>query len=149
MTKGFEIIGITVRTTNKNNQAKEDLEKLWGQFFSENLMAKIPNKASNQIFAVYTDYKSNFTEDYTTIIGIPVTTLENIPAGFIGRAFQPENFQKYIAKGRMPEAVVNTWTEIWQNDKTLRRKYTYDLEVYGDQSQQGENSEVDIYIAVK
>ena len=149
MTKGFEIIGITVRTANKNNQAKEDLEKLWGQFFSENLMAKIPNKASNQIVAVYTDYKSNFTEDYTTIIGMPVTTLENIPAGFIGRAFPSENFQKYIAKGRMPEAVVNTWTEIWQNDKTLGRKYTYDLEVYGDQSQQGENSEVDIYIAVK
>jgi len=147
MKNGFKIIGISVRTTNKNNQAQQDLEKLWGQFFAENFATKIPNQISNEILAIYTDYKSNFTEDYTTIIGIPVSTLDEIPEGLIGREFQPENFQKFTARGVMPNSVLDTWIDIWQRDKELNRKYTYDYEVYGENAQNGENSEVDIYIA--
>ena len=108
MTNGFKIIGISTRTTNKDNQAQQDLGNLWGQFFAENLLDKIPNKVSNEIVAIYTDYKSDFTEDYTAIIGIAVSTLDEIPNGLIGREFQAENFQKFIAKGEMPNAVVNT-----------------------------------------
>ncbi|MCX2679839.1 GyrI-like domain-containing protein [Galbibacter sp. EGI 63066] len=149
MTNGFKIIGISTRTTNKDNKAEQDLEQLWGQFYSENIFDKIPNKLSNEIIAIYTDYKSDFTEDYTTIIGIPVSTLDEIPNGLIGREFQTENFQKFTAKGEMPNVVVNTWIEIWQRDKELDRKYSYDFEVYGEKSQNGENSKVDIYIAIK
>jgi predicted transcriptional regulator YdeE len=109
MTNGFRIIGISTRTTNKDNQAQQDLGKLWGQFFSENLSDKIPNKISTEISAIYTDYKSDFTEDYTTVIGIPVSTLNEIPNGLIGREFDAGNFQKFVAKGKMPNAVVNTW----------------------------------------
>lgn len=149
MTNGFKIIGISTRTTNQNNQAQADLGNLWGQFFAQNIFEKIPNKLSNEVFAIYTDYKSNYTEDYTTIIGVPVSTLDEIPNGLIGREFQGENFQKFIAKGKMPNAVVDTWLAIWQKDKELNRKYTYDFEVYGEKSQNGANSEVEIFIATK
>ena len=148
MTNGFKIIGISTRTTNKDNIAQQDLGKLWGQFYSENIFEKIPNKLSNEVLTIYTDYKSDFTEDYTTIIGIPVSTLAEIPNGLVGREFQAENFQKFTAKGEIPNAVVNSWIDIWQRDKELKRKYSYDFEVYGDKSQNGENSEVDIYIAI-
>lgn len=149
MTNGFKIIGISTRTTNKDNQAQQDLENLWGQFYLENLLNKIPNQISNEIIAIYTDYKSDFTEEYTTIIGIPVSTLDEIPNGLIGREFQAENFQKFTAKGEMPNAVVTTWVDIWQKDKELDRKYSYDFEVYGEKSQNRENSEVEIFIATK
>ena len=149
MTNGFKIIGISTRTTNKNNKAQQDLGQLWGKFYSENIFVKIPNKLSNEVLTIYTDYKSDFTEDYTTIIGIPVSTLDEIPNGLVGREFQAENFQKFTAKGEMPNAVVNTWIDIWKRDKELNRKYSYDFEVYGEKSQNGENSEVDIYIATK
>ncbi len=149
MTKGFKIIGISVRTTNKNNQSQQDLEKLWGKFFSENIIEKIPNKVSSNIITIYTDYKSDYTDEYTTIIGIPVSILDEIPNGLIGREFEEENFQKFTAKGEMPNAVVNTWMDIWQRDKELNRKYTYDFEVYGQNSRNGKNSEVEIYIATK
>lgn len=149
MTNGFKIIGISTRTTNQNNQAQVDLGNLWGQFFAQNIFEKIPNKLSNEVFAIYTDYQSNYTEDYTTIIGVPVSTLDEIPNGLIGREFQGENFQKFIAKGKMPNAVVDTWLAIWQKDKELNRKYTYDFEVYGEKSQNGANSEVEIFIATK
>ena len=49
----------------------------------------------------------------------------------------------------MPNAVVTTWVDIWQKDKELDRKYSYDFEVYGEKSQNGENSEVEIFIATK
>lgn len=147
MTNGFKIIGISTRTTNKDNQAQQDLGNLWGQFFAENVFDKIPNKASHEILAIYTDYKSDFTEDYTTIIGVPVSTLDGIPEGLIGREFQSETFQQFSAKGEMPHAVLQTWMDIWNKDKELNRKYTYDFEVYGENSQNGEDSEVEIYIA--
>jgi len=145
----FRIIGISVKTTNKDGQSTQDIGKLWQQFYMGNLFDKIPNKLSNDIYSIYTDYKSDFTDEYTTIIGVQVSCLENIPAGLIGRQFPSDNFVKYTAKGLMPEAVAKTWTTIWERDKELNRKYTYDFEVYGEKSQNGENSEVEIYIATK
>lgn len=149
MTNGFKVIGISVRTTNKDGQAMQDLGKLWGQFFAENVFEKIPNKAAVEIYSIYTDYKSDYTEEYTTVIGVPVTTLDEIPEGLIGREFGAEQFQRFIAKGEMPAAVGNTWMEIWKKDRELNRKYTYDYEVYGAKSQQGADSEVEIFIATK
>jgi len=145
----FKIIGISIRTTNQNNQSAQDIGKLWGQFYTDKLIDKIPNKLSNDIYSIYTDYKSDFTEDYTTIIGLKVNSLDTIPEGLIGRQFVADNFVQFIAKGQMPEAVLGTWTSIWEQDKELNRKYSYDFEVYGDKSQSGENSEVEIYIATK
>lgn len=149
MTNGFKVIGISVRTTNKDNQALQDIGKLWGQFFAEGIPEKIPNKQSGEIYSIYTDYKSDYTEEYTTIIGVPVTTLDEIPEGLTGREFQPEQFQKFVARGAMPAAVGKAWMDIWQRDKELNRKYTYDFEVYGAKSQQGDDAEVEIFIATK
>ncbi len=80
---------------------------------------------------------------------MPVSTLDKIPSELIGREFNAENFQKFVAKGEMPNAVVNVWIDIWKRDKELDRKYSYDFEVYGEKSHNGENSEVEIYIAKK
>ncbi len=148
MTQGFKLIGISTRTTNKNNQASKDLEKLWRDFFAQNIMEKIPKKKSNEVYAIYTDYKSDFSDEYSTIIGVPVSSLSDIPEGLIGREFEPQNFEKYTAKGKMPDAVIATWVDIWKRDKELNRSYTYDLEVYGEKSQDKDHPEVDIYIAV-
>jgi predicted transcriptional regulator YdeE len=149
MTNGLKVIGISIRTTNANNQSRQDLGKLWGQFFAENIAAKIPNKISSSILCIYTDYESDYTGKYTSIIGVPVSTLEEIPNGFIGREFKPDNFQKFVAKGEMTSAVVNTWIDIWQRDKELNRKYSYDFELYGEKSNNGDNSEVEIFVALK
>lgn len=149
MTNGFKIIGISTRTTNKDNQSQQDLTNLWGQFYAQNIFDKIPNKVSDNVLSIYTDYKSDFTYEYTTIIGVPVSTLDEIPTGLIGREFNADNFEKFIAKGEMPNAVVNVWLDIWKRDKELDRKYSYDFEVYGQKSQNGENSEVEIYVGIK
>ncbi|MBP7174311.1 MAG: effector binding domain-containing protein [Cloacibacterium sp.] len=146
--KYMKIIGISTVTTNANGQSAEDLGKLWGRFFEENISAKIPNKVSDEIYAVYTDYESNYLGKYTTIIGQKVESLDTVPENLMAREFPNENFQKFVAKGEMPNAVVEVWKEIWQKDEQLGRKYTYDYEIYGEKSQNGNESEVEIFIAV-
>ena len=145
----FKLIGIAVRTTNENNKAAYDLGKLWEKFYSEDISGKIPNKESHEIYAIYTDYQTDYTGYYITTIGLKVSSLDEIPEGLIGREFIGGDYQKFVAKGKMPNAVLNTWKEIWSKDDELNRKYTADFEIYGQKSQNGENSEVEVFIAIE
>ena len=145
----FKIIGISVQTTNQNNQAAADIGKLWQRFYAEEIINKIPKKESKDVYAIYTNYQSDYTGTYTTIIGQKVSSLDNIPDGLVGKEIRNENLKKYIAKGEMPNAVVNTWLEIWNNDANLNRSYIADFEVYGAKAQNGAESEVEIYIGVR
>lgn len=146
--ESFKIIGIAVETSNQNGQNAEDLGNLWGKFFAENLAQNIPNSIGSDIYAIYTDYQSDFRGSYTAILGLKVSSLDTIPVGLMGREFESGNFKKFCAKGIIPNAVIDTWEEIWTEDKSLKRKYSYDFELYGAKSQNGENSEVEIFIAV-
>ncbi len=120
----FYVIGISTRTTNENGQSAKDIEALWGKFWNEEIQKQIPNKVNDEIYAVYTDYETDFTGHYTTIVGLSVSSLKNIPKGFIGITIEPTVYQKFVSKGKMPEAVFNTWLEIWGN-KELNLKPTY------------------------
>lgn len=149
MKQGFKIMGIAVKTTNVNNQAANDLATLWGKFYSQNIMDKIPNKIDTDVLCIYTDYKSDYQDDYLAIIGVRVSQLDEVPEGLIGRAFAPETFKKFEARGKLPDAVVDCWLNIWNDDANLNRKYTYDYEVYGALSHNLEDSLVEIMIATK
>jgi predicted transcriptional regulator YdeE len=143
----FKIIGISVKTSNKDNRSSKDIGDLWAQFYKDKLLQKIPNQLSKDIYSIYTDYASDYLGDYTAIIGLKVSSLDVIPQGLIGRQFSGDYFTVVTAKGKMPDAVVNAWMEIWQRGDSLRRKYTYDFEVYDEKSQNGDQSEVKIYVA--
>jgi len=144
----FHVIGISIRTTNENGQSGEDIEQLWGKFWGEDIQNKIPNKVSDDIYAVYTDYESDHTKPYTTIIGLPVSSLEVIPEGFTGITIEKDIYQKFVSKGKMPAAILNTWMEIWQS-KTLNRAYRADFTVHGKKYYNGDNAEVETFISVK
>jgi predicted transcriptional regulator YdeE len=145
----FEIIGILVKTTNKNGQSMIDMGQLWNRFYSENILSTIPDRLSDDIYSIYTDYKSDYREDYTAIIGCKVKSLDHIPNGLIGRQIHGGNYLRYISKGQIPDAVIKTWQEIWDHNKELRRKYTADYEVYRDRFLHREIPEVDIYVATE
>ena len=145
----FKIIGISIRTTNENGQSMTDMGKLWNRFYADSILPTIPNRINDDIYSVYTDYQSDYTGQYTAIIGCKVNSLDNIPRGLTGKQIQGGKYLKYVAKGKMPDAVVGRWKEIWNKDKELNRKYTADFEVYGLKSQNPDNAEVDIYIATE
>ncbi|MDF2382701.1 AraC family transcriptional regulator [Nostoc ellipsosporum NOK] len=144
----FYVIGISTRTTNENGQAIKDIEALWGRFWNEKIQDKIPAKANEDIYAVYREYESDYTGAYTLVIGARVTSLENIPAGFVGITVETGKYEKFISKGKMPEAVFNTWMEIWQN-KALKRAYRNDFTIHGKKYYDGDNAQVETFISVK
>ncbi len=145
----FKVIGISVQTTNKNNKSGRDLGNLWDRFYKEDIINKIPNKESSEILSIYTDYKSDYLDDYTVILGVRVSNIDDVPDGLVGREFEEENFKKFVAKGKIPEAIQKTWINIWNDDSKLKRKYTYDFEVYGEKAKNPEDVEVDIFVAIE
>ena len=144
----FYIIGIAIETTNANGQAAQDLGQLWEQFFAQQISTQLPTKLSDDIYAIYTDYESDYTGKYTAIIGHKVTALTDIPKGMVRKVIPSGNYQSFLAKGAMPAAVGATWQQIWAQDEVLNRAYQADFEVYGAKSQQGDESEVAIYIGL-
>ncbi|WP_268849360.1 GyrI-like domain-containing protein [Flavobacterium aestivum] len=146
--KSFCVIGISVRTTNENGQAGQDIPALWNKFMAEGITEKIPNKFDDTLFCVYTDYEKDHTKPYTTILGCKVENLSNIPNGMVGKTFEEAEYEKFVAKGDIFQGMVfDEWTKIWNSD--LDRTYTADFEVYGEKAQNPKNAEVDIFIAVK
>jgi len=144
----FYIVGISVRTTNQNGQSAKDIEALWGKFWGEEIQKQIPNRLSDDIYAVYTNYETDFNGPYTTIIGLPVSSLKDIPKGFVGITIETAQYQKFISKGKMPAAVFNTWLKIWSN-KNLKRAYKADFTVHGKKYYDGDDAEVETFISVE
>lgn len=143
----FYVVGISVRTTNENNQAKKDIGALWQKFMSENMFAKITNRVEDSIYAVYTDYEKDHTKPYTTILGFKVSNLYAVPEGMVGKKIETSDYEQFSAKGDLTQnAVIDKWMEIWNMD--LDRTYTSDFEVYGEKAQDPTNGEVDIFIAI-
>lgn len=146
----FYVIGISTRTTNENGQSVKDIEALWGRFWGQEIPKQIPNKVSDEIYAIYTHYETDFTGYYTTIVGLPVSSLENIPKGFVGITIETGVYQKFVSKGKMPEAVFNTWLEIWRNEElNLKRAYKADFTIHGQKYYDGDKAEVETFISVK
>lgn len=144
----FNVIGISVRTTNENGQSGKDIPALWSQFMTEEIQSKIPNKVSEDLFCIYTDYEKDHTKPYTTILGCKVESLDVVPENMIGKTIESANYKELIAKGNLSEGIVfNKWLEIWNSD--LDRSFTADFEVYGEKTQNPEKAEVDIYIALQ
>jgi len=144
----FNIIGISVKTTNANGQAIKDIESLWGKFWGEEIKKQIPNKINDDIYAVYTNYETDFTGPYTVIVGLTVSSLKEIPKYFVGISIETANYQKFTSKGKMPEAVLNTWLQIWE-DKELKRAYKADFTVHGKKYYDGDHAEVETFISIK
>ncbi len=146
--KTFSIIGISVRTTNENEQAAKDIPALWNKFMTEGIAEKIPNKIDDTVYCMYTDYEKDYTKPYTTILGCKVLNTDMIPEGMIAKTIPNEEYTLFCAKGNLIQgAVINEWIKIWNSD--VPRAYTTDFEVYGEKAQNYENAEVDIFIAVK
>ena len=144
----FHLIGISVRTTNEHGQAGNDIAQLWGRFMGEEILQKIPNKVDQTIYSLYTEYESDHTKPYTTIIGCKVETLDSIPEGMIGNSFEGGNYIKLTAKGDLMKGlVVNQWTQIWEME--LDRAFSADYEVFGEKAQNPADAEIDFLVAVK
>jgi len=146
----FYIVGISVRTTNQNHQSQGDIAKLWEIFFRNGyLQQMLVNKVSNDIYCIYTDYESDYTGEYTTIIGYKVSEIKEIPTNLSLTIEEiPESkYYKYISEGELPYAVGKTWAHIWQAN--IDRRYAADFDVYGSESIDPKNAKITTFLSIK
>lgn len=140
------IMGISCKTSNNPEAGPKDIMKLWERFYKEDILHKIPHLASKEVFALYCNYEGDHTKPYTLIIGCPVSFIEDIPFGMSIKHIPGGTYALFKAIGKHPQALIETWGEIWGSD--LTRTYTGDFEVYGPKFV-CKPQEVEVFVAIK
>ena len=143
----IHIIGIDCRTSNAPNRGPHDIPKLWGRFYSEDIISRIPNKASNEVIALYCDYEGDHTQPYSVVIGCPVSSIDAIPEGMIVKTIPASSYAVFQAVGDYPTSLIETWGTIW-SQTDLKRTYTGDFELYGDKFTSQSPQELEVFIAI-
>lgn len=144
----FEMIGISVRTTNDNGQGAKDIAALWDRFLSEQMLAKIPNKIDDTIYSLYTEYEGDHTMPYTAILGCKVSDLSLVPENMQGKYISGGHYIKITAQGDLTQGlIVNEWLKIFQ--MKLDRAFTADFEMFAAKAQNPLDAEVDFLVSIK
>jgi predicted transcriptional regulator YdeE len=141
------LIGIECRTSNAPDAGPQDIPKHWGKFYSEGIIGQIPNKISEEVIALYCDYKGDYTQQYSLVIGCLVNSLDIVPKGMVAKIIPVGAYAIFRAIGEHPKSLIETWGNIWQDDE-LKRTYSGDYELYGDKFSSNPQ-EVEVYIAIE
>lgn len=116
--------GKKIRT---NNKKIDEIINLWKE---------VPALGLNgDIYAVYFNYESDFNGDYDFLIGSKINELNDTVK------IKEGNYMVWEVKNNSPEAVGDTWGEIWNSN--IERSYDTDFELYS------KNGTIKIYIGIK
>lgn len=140
----MKVVGFPLRTTNKNDQAANDIKKHWEVFFTASLGNKIKDKISDEIIALYYDYESDYTGAYSYLLGYLVPAHAEAPFGCITKEIPSANYMLFSAEGKLPDTCIKLWETIWERE--LPRTYTCDIEMYKMLSPI--DAQIKIYIAI-
>lgn len=141
------VIGIDCRTSNAPEAGPQDIPKLWGRFYGEDILSRIPNKTSDEVIALYCDYESDYTQSYSVVIGCPVSSIDTIPEGMVAKTIPASSYAVFHAIGEHPKALIETWGNIWKQPN-LERTYISDFELYGNKFMSDSRKEVEVYIGI-
>lgn len=144
----FALIGITVRTVNKNGQAEKDISLLWERFLGEGVGDRIKGKISEKVYSVYLDYEGDHTKPYTVLLGCNVKGLDQVPQGMVGRFLPGGAYAVFSAVGDLAEGLVyDQWEKI--SRMQLPRAWAADFEVYQDGMANPSHMAVDFFVSLR
>jgi predicted transcriptional regulator YdeE len=82
----FTVVGLTVRTTNdKEAGGQGAIPQLWQSVMQDDKLSQVPNRISDDLVVVYSDYASDSTGEYNYTLGVRVSAADKVPAGFVVR----------------------------------------------------------------
>ena len=139
-------IALPGKTTNENGQSAIDCGSLWQKFITGDYANKIPDKLGNDIYAVYHSYEGDFTKPFSYFIGCKTDGDASVPNGMDSLVIPGGYYKIFLAKGKMPDCIADTWRQIWQSG--INRAYSADFEVYGEKSKNWNDAEVEVFISV-
>lgn len=151
---GFTVIGISARTSNAKEVTPDGvIGPMWGRLFQEGVLAKIPNKADQNIIAVYTDYASDHNGEYTYVLGARVASETEAPAGMVAKKVPAQKCAVFTSeKGPAQKVVPQLWIKINSLPKAAvggDRLYKADFEIYDQRASDPENLQMDVYLGIK
>ncbi|EPB6263681.1 GyrI-like domain-containing protein [Listeria monocytogenes] len=123
--ENIEIFGKKIRVNNDNFSP---IAELWGDVMVD--------KPEGDIFAVYSNYASDYKGDYDLLVGTKDWDEEKsvlIKAG---------DYLVFSVDNASHKGVEETWQKIWARDSELKRAYKTDFEWYHT------SGEIDIYISI-
>jgi len=141
--------GISILTTNQDNQALKDISNLWKQFKANDIFEKIPDKKGNQVIALYTDYEGDYTMPYIYALGYWVTKFDYVPKDFFVKEVFPDKYARLFAEGNFPACIQKTWEFIWQPEFDSTRSYHSDFECYAHDFDPNRTVSIPLYISIK
>lgn len=152
----IKLVGITGRTNNKAEMDPQNaiIGKTMQRFFDDTISQKIQHAVNPmEFFAVYTQYESDHTGDYTYFFGQEVSSFNNVENGLETLIIPAQNYIQITTNpGKMPHVVIDAWINIWTMTPAQlggQRAYIADFERYDQKSSNPENSIVDIFIGIK
>ncbi len=151
--KSFNVIGLAVRTNNKQEAGGQgEIPKLWQRFMQQGTPDKIPNRADQDLIVVNTDYESDQNGEYTYLIGARVTSTANVPAGLTLKEIAAGSYAILESdKGPAPLVLPKIWQQIWSmsaKDLGGQRAFQADYEVYPP-AFDPQNVQVTLHIGLK
>jgi predicted transcriptional regulator YdeE len=130
------MVGLEVRTSNRT-EASPTLAKIpqmWKRYLQGRLADRIEDRIDPKTtVAVYKDYDSDHTGEYSYLVGAEVKKLGSVPAGMVAFRVEPANYMIFESRGPMPQALVDTWGTIWRDfseSSARRRAYLADFEIH-------------------
>lgn len=142
--KDMTVVGKSIVTTNQNMQSAHDIGAMWQHCIGEGIFSSIKNKTNGMGIGLYTNYEGDATKPYRFVCCTEVTKSAN--PDLETRTILGGKYAKFTVRGDMVQSVGTAWQEIWQMD--LDRKYSYDFEVYHNDTEDINNQTIDIYISI-
>lgn len=134
------IHGLATRTKNTDemNLDAQKIAPLWEKFYTE-IMPGITEGTA--LYGVYHNYESDADGVFDVLVGS-----EERGDDLASVTLQEGRYLKFSVKGEMPQAIIDTWMQVWAyfEDPSIdeRRVYETDFEHYISMN------EADIYIGV-
>jgi predicted transcriptional regulator YdeE len=130
LTDAITVIGIELRTSNL--VAAQTIPPHWQRFTQEAVLAQIPAKRGDDVFAVYTHFEHAGRDNtglYSLVIGAAVTADAPVPAGMV-RVVVPASARAVFGVERNRFDLVGpAWQAIWQRSD-LAKTFIAEYEQY-------------------
>lgn len=137
------VVGLELRTSNE--RAFEDIPAHWERFHRNGALASIPNRACDDVFAVYTNFEHVGVDNlgvYSLIIGAQVTDTLHVPSGMTPVAIAHSRRAVFSVEKGHPERVGEQWRAIWACTDIVKT-YLCDYEHYKA------SGEIDILVGIR
>ncbi|MCD2248707.1 effector binding domain-containing protein [Listeria swaminathanii] len=120
-----EIFGKKIRANNENFSP---IAELWGEVMVD--------KPAGDIFAVYSNYASDYKGDYDLLVG--TEDWDEAKSAVI----EAGEYLVFSVDNANHKGVEEAWQEIWARDSELKRAYRTDFEWYHT------NGKIEVYISI-